>query len=110
MLIEVAISFVGHMLLKKRDVKRAFIIVRTLIESFKNLRIPFSKRTEVSKIKMVRERKINRAMSILVDAIRIAPARVYTGDEVFTPIRDLYKISEEYLPEPGSYWSLYTRI
>jgi len=39
--------------------------------------------------------------------INIASGRVYTGDETFRPIKELMQISEKYLVQPGSYWSLY---
>jgi len=42
-----------------------------------------------------------------MDVIKIAPGRVYTGDETFRPIKELMQISEKYLVQPGSYWSLY---
>jgi len=73
MLIEVIVSFLGHMLLKKRDVKKASIILRTLMDGFRNLRIPISKRVNVAKIRRVKEVEINRVMNILVDVDLILP-------------------------------------
>ncbi|MEM4005300.1 MAG: glycosyltransferase family 2 protein [Desulfurococcaceae archaeon] len=73
MLIEVMISFLGHMLFKKRDLKRASIILRALIDGFRNLRVPISKRANVAKIRRVKEREINRAMNISVDVNLIFP-------------------------------------
>lgn len=73
MLIEVTISFLGHMLLKRRDMRRALVIIHALIDGFKNLRVPFSKRVNVVKIRKVREKEINKAMNIMIDIDLIFP-------------------------------------
>jgi len=73
MLIEVMISFLGHMLLKKKDVKRTFIVLRALMDGFRNLRVPMGKRVNVAKIRRVREGEINRAINVLVDVDLIFP-------------------------------------
>jgi len=45
----------------------------------------------------------------LVDAIKIASARAYTGTDVIKPTKENYEISKDYLPSPGSPWSHYDK-
>lgn len=65
--LEVFISFIGHYLLVRRDLKKVNAILRGLIDGIRNLRIPFSKRREIAKIKKISENKINKAMNHLID-------------------------------------------
>jgi len=73
MLVEVLISYLGYMLFKRRDARTALLMIRALLEGFRNLRIPLSKRTGVMRARKVKEREVNRAMNALVDVSLILP-------------------------------------
>jgi len=76
MLIEALISFFRSVLLKKKDVKRAIIILRGILEGLVNLRIALSKRANVMKSRKVKEKEINKLMNIIIDLDLIFPKRL----------------------------------
>lgn len=70
MLLETQISFVGHMLLKRRDAERTLAILRGLIDGFCYLKTSFSKRF---RDKIINDEKLNKSMNPLVDVDLILP-------------------------------------
>ena len=94
--INIVLNNLEKLISKKKQLKLSnpFIIWQFLVFKHNMFQIP-----EVIKF----------AKEIGVDAIKIASARVSTGIDIFTPLKVSFELSKDYLPEPGSYWSLYSK-
>lgn len=63
--LEASMSFLAYLSLR-HDYKKAVTMLNTLLDGFRGLRIPFSKRDDVMRARKVKETEINRAMNISV--------------------------------------------
>jgi len=76
MLIEVLVSYFGHMLLIKKNGKAALLTLRGILDGLINLRVAFNKKANIMKFRKVKEKAINMLMNPLIDAYLIFPRKL----------------------------------